>query len=63
MPAETCDADLNGDSVLNFFDLAQYIQWFNAADPRADVFPPGGDGVLNFFDVSAYLASFNAGCP
>lgn len=61
--AAACTADLNGDSLINFFDLSLFIQWFNAADPRADVFPAGGDGVFNFFDVSAYLALFNAGCP
>lgn len=62
-----CPADLfpppAGDGQVNFFDLSLFIQWFNAADPRADVFPTGGDGVFNFFDVSAYLALFNAGCP
>ncbi|MCC5823877.1 MAG: hypothetical protein LAT64_09025 [Phycisphaerales bacterium] len=46
--------------VLNFFDLAAYLNLFNAGDPAADL---NNDGVLNFFDVSTYLSIFNAGCP
>lgn len=56
-----CAADITGDGVLNFFDLAAYLALFTAGDPAADLAPPFG--VLNFFDLSAYLEQFNAGCP
>ncbi|MCC5822779.1 MAG: hypothetical protein LAT64_05375 [Phycisphaerales bacterium] len=55
-----CPADLTGDGVLNFFDVAAYLALFNAGDPAADL---TGDGKLNFFDLAAYLQLFNAGCP
>jgi hypothetical protein len=58
-----CPADLNYDTLLNFFDVAIFLQYYNDQDPRADFFPAGGDGQFNFFDVSAYLAAYNAGCP
>ncbi|MCC5824156.1 MAG: lamin tail domain-containing protein [Phycisphaerales bacterium] len=56
-----CPADLDGNGELNFFDLAIYLDLFNAGDPAADLAPPFG--VLNFFDLAAYLDLFNAGCP
>ena len=55
-----CAADLTGDGQLNFFDLAAYLDLYNAGDPAADL---TGDGNLNFFDVAAYLDLYNAGCP
>jgi hypothetical protein len=56
-----CDADLNTDGVLNFFDLSEYLALYSAGDPAADLAPPAG--TLNFFDLSGYLDLFNAGCP
>ena len=47
--------------VLNFFDLAAYLDLYNAGDPTADLAPPFG--VLNFFDLAAYLDAYNTGCP
>lgn len=63
-----CPADLfpvaGGDGTLNFFDISQFIAYYNGGDLRADFFPAGGgDGMLNFFDVSAYIGAYNAGCP
>ena len=63
-----CPADFapvgNPDGVLNFFDIAAFINAFTAMDPAADFAPAGNpDGVFNFFDVSAYITAFNAGCP
>tara|TARA_R110002073_G_scaffold239285_1_gene400696 strand:- start:225213 stop:229085 length:3873 start_codon:yes stop_codon:yes gene_type:complete len=54
-----CPADLNGDGVLNFFDVSAFINAFSLQDPGADY---NGDGMLNFFDVSAFLVDFSAGC-
>jgi hypothetical protein len=55
-----CPADLNGDGVLNFFDVSAFLTAFNAMDPSADF---SGDGMFNFFDVSQFLTAFNSGCP
>jgi hypothetical protein len=52
-----CAADLNGDMVLNFFDVSLFLQDFNAGGDY------NGDGATNFFDVSAFLQDYNAGCP
>ena len=57
-----CPADLAEPiGVLNFFDLAAYLDLYNAGDPAADWAAPSG--VLNFFDLAAYLDAYNAGCP
>ena len=55
-----CDADLNGDGKLDFFDVSAFLTAYNGMDPLADF---TDDGMYNFFDVSAFLAAFNAGCP
>ncbi|CAN0589434.1 unnamed protein product, partial [Laminaria digitata] len=55
-----CCADLNGDGVLNFFDVSQFIQWYSTSDPGADY---NEDGQIDFFDVSQFVQDFNAGCP
>ena len=59
-PGPGCLADLNGDGMLNFFDVSAFLSAFNAMNPIADF---TGDGQLNFFDVSTFLSAFNAGCP
>jgi hypothetical protein len=55
-----CPADLNGDGVLNFFDVSTFLSLYNAQDPSADF---TGDGQYNFFDVSAFLSAYTVGCP
>ncbi len=56
-----CGADITGDGLLNFFDVAAYITLYNDGDPRADLAAPFG--TLNFFDLAAYITLYNAGCP
>ncbi len=56
----SCAADVNGDGMLNFFDVSAFLSAFSAMDPAADF---TGDGEFNFFDVSDFLAAFAAGCP
>lgn len=46
--------------VLNFFDLASFLDLYNAQNAAADF---NDDGLINFFDLSAYLDIYNAGCP
>ncbi len=52
--------DVNGDGVLNFFDISAYLVLYNEGSPHADL---NGDGALNFFDISAFLGIYSAGCP
>lgn len=56
-----CPADENGDGMVNFFDIADFIGRFSAGDASADIALPFGN--LDFFDVAAYVARFNLGCP
>jgi len=57
---ETCPADMNGDGVLDFFDISAFLTAFGNQDPAADF---SDDGVFDFFDISAFLTEFSAGCP
>lgn len=47
--------------VLNFFDLASFLDLYAKGHDAADLAEPAG--VWNFFDVSAFLSLYNAGCP
>ena len=58
--AAGCSADLNGDGVLNFFDVSAFLNAFGNDEIIADF---NGDGFFNFFDVSAFLNAFGGGCP
>ncbi len=55
-----CMADLNGDAVLDFFDIAAFLGAFANGDQDADFVP---DGTLDFADVLAFLRAFTTGCP
>ncbi|MEX0876977.1 MAG: GC-type dockerin domain-anchored protein, partial [Phycisphaerales bacterium] len=52
-----CPADLNGDGLLDFFDLSAFINAFAAMKPDADF---NDDGLYDFFDVSGFLNQFAA---
>lgn len=56
-----CDADLNADGLLNFFDVAVYTAMYNDQNAGADFAAPWG--TLNFFDVAAYMNAYQNGCP
>ena len=56
----TCEADRNGDEILDFFDLQDFLGDFAAQDASADM---NDDNAWDFFDVQAYLNLFAAGCP
>jgi hypothetical protein len=58
--APGCEADINGDGELNFFDVSAFLSAFAMMDPVADF---NNDGEFNFFDVSSFIASFSTGCP
>lgn len=48
-----CEADLNGDGVLDFFDISAFL----SGEPDFN-----GDGGFDFFDISAFLTTYAAGC-
>jgi WD40 repeat protein len=53
MLLQYCDADINADGDLNFFDVSAFLKFqidFN------------NDGQFNFFDISAFLAAFSDAC-
>lgn len=50
-----CDADLDGDGIVNFRDLARMKAAFFRVDPIADL---DGDGVVNFRDLAQIKARF-----
>lgn len=58
-PPAGCPADINGDTVLDFFDVQEFLSLFSAMDPAADF---NNDTVFDFFDVQAFLQAFSAGC-
>ena len=59
-PEPVCPADMNGDGILNFFDISAFLSAFGAQEIAADM---NQDGIYNFFDISAFLNAFGAGCP
>jgi len=56
--APVCLPDINGDGMVNFFDVSAFLTGYNAGTLDFN-----GDGSINFFDVSAFLTAYNAGCP
>ena len=56
----SCAPDLNGDGVLDFFDVSAFLTAFGNQDASADF---NNDSVWDFFDVSAFLTAFGNGCP
>ena len=50
-----CDADLSGDCLVNFVDLAQLRRVMLSTDPHADL---NGDGIVNFGDVGLMKSAF-----
>jgi hypothetical protein len=55
-----CPADRNLDRTVDFNDLLEYLNEFNAELPDADL---NGDGVIDFNDFLVYLNYFNGPCP
>jgi fibronectin-binding autotransporter adhesin len=55
----TCQADLNGDGVLDFFDVQFFLNAFTSEALYSDY---NEDGAIDFFDVLAFLNDFSLGC-
>jgi hypothetical protein len=56
---EACVADWNGDGVVDFNDLLEFVNDYVADLPRADL---NGDGVIDFNDLLEFLNRHNGGC-
>lgn len=54
-----CEADIDGNGVLDAFDFIAFQNLFVAGDGRADC---DGDGMLGFFDFLCFLNRFTEGC-
>ncbi len=55
----TCEADVNADGVLDFFDVQYFL---NAYTNQALYGDYNGDGLIDFFDVQAFLNDYALGC-
>lgn len=54
-----CTADLSGDGVVDFGDYLEFLNLYDALDPRVDF---NMDGVIDFGDYLEFLNHFDAGC-
>jgi hypothetical protein len=54
-----CPADFTGDGILDFADYLEFLNLFEADDPRADL---NGDGLVDFADYLEFLDEFDTGC-
>jgi hypothetical protein len=54
-----CPGDWNADGVIDFNDLLEYLNDYNAQAPRADI---NQDGIVDFNDLLEYLNLYNTPC-
>lgn len=54
-----CPADLTGDGLVDFTDYLEFLNLYDAGDPRADL---NGDGFVDFSDYLAFLNFYDVGC-
>lgn len=54
-----CVVDLNGDGIVDFGDYLEFLNLFEASDPRVDFSP---DGIIDFSDYLEFLNLYEAGC-
>jgi hypothetical protein len=55
-----CDADVNRDGLVDFFDYLDFAQDFTNELPQADF---NHDGTVDFFDYLDFASAFVAHCP
>ncbi len=55
----TCDADLNGDSTIDFLDISLFINYFTNNDVRGDF---NGDNQFDFLDISIFISLLTGDC-
>lgn len=54
-----CPIDFNGDGQIDFLDYLEFLNLYDAQDPRADL---NGDGQVDFADYLEFLNSFDRQC-
>ncbi|MCC6676655.1 MAG: hypothetical protein IT436_05880 [Phycisphaerales bacterium] len=61
-PAVTgrCPIDYNGDGLVDFADYLEFLNLYDAQDPRADL---NGDGLVDFADYLEFLNLYAGPCP
>ncbi len=52
-------ADLNADGLVDFADYLDFLNLYDAQDPRVDF---NQDGLIDFADYLEFLNLFEAGC-
>ena len=57
---DICEADMNGDGVLNILDFVEFQGKFMALDPAADC---DANGAFNVLDFVCFQQLFVNGCP
>ena len=55
-----CPGDFNADETINTLDVLNFLNAWNANDPKADF---NGDGSWNTLDVLQFLNAWNGPCP
>lgn len=58
-PTTSCQADLNGDGLVDFGDYLDFLNLFDAGDLSVDY---NADGLVDFGDYLEFLNLFDAGC-
>ncbi len=56
----SCPADFNADTVVDFFDYLDFVAAFSSNDPNSDF---NADTTIDFFDYLDFVAAFSTGCP
>ncbi len=59
LDSRICEANINDDCVVDFFDYLDFVALFADNDPESDF---NGDGVIDLFDYLDYVAAFASGC-
>jgi hypothetical protein len=55
----TCDADVNRDGFVDFFDYLDFVAILSMSEPTADF---NRDSNVDFFDYLDFVAAFSIGC-
>ncbi|MCC6677035.1 MAG: hypothetical protein IT436_07820 [Phycisphaerales bacterium] len=59
LKAPPCLVDLNGDGIVDFGDYLEFLNLYDAQDPRVDF---NMDGIVDFGDYLEFLNLYDAGC-
>ena len=54
----TVPGDINGDGVLDYFDISKLYAAYQSGEVDADTMDVNNDGVVDYYDVSKLYAAF-----